>query len=262
MKKQLLYFIAFFVIATLSSMKPDDADNFVEFDDNLYVSKFEITNGEYNLFLKEMKKTYGPEKIEKFLPDSAMWTGRFDFSYNEPYTNLYHWHPSYDNYPVVNISKEAMEAYCTWKTESYNSKEKRTYKKVVFRLPTEKEWMRFSSPLPGHQLPWYGNFPYVLDEKSKEVCMVTNIKVIDYVSGTYDYVYDGASITSPVGSYPPNSIEIFDIIGNVAEFTSDDKIKGGSWYNKLSECLIDISQDYDLPDPRVGFRVVMEIIEK
>ena len=48
----------------------------------------------------------------------------------------------------------------------------------------------------------------------------------------------------------------------MAEYTSDDKIKGGSWDNFIEECLIDKTQNYSVPDPRVGFRLVMEIIEK
>ena len=69
-------------------------------------------------------------------------------------------------------------------------------------------------------------------------------------------------IAVSVGNYRENNIDIYDIIGNVAEVTSDGKIKGGSWSNTLEECFIDKSQDYSLPDPRVGFRLVMEIIEK
>ena len=55
---------------------------------------------------------------------------------------------------------------------------------------------------------------------------------------------------------------IYDVIGNVSEMTSDGKQKGGSWDNYPEECTVDKTQSYTLPDPRVGFRVIMEIIEK
>lgn len=262
MRKHFFYLALIFAIFILSSMKPETVDNYVRFDNDLFVSKFEITNGEYKQFINQLKENYGNDTVVSFLPDTALWTSKFNNSYNEPYTNMYYWHPSYDNYPVVNINKKAMESYSTWLTEKYNSNQKRKFKKVIFRLPTEREWMQFSSPLPGHKLPWYGDYPYVMDKECNKVCMLTNIKVMDYKLGKYNYVQDGALITCSVGSYKPNKIGIYDIIGNVAELTSDDKLKGGSWSNTLSECYVDISQDFELPDPRVGFRLVMEIIER
>ncbi len=48
----------------------------------------------------------------------------------------------------------------------------------------------------------------------------------------------------------------------VAEMTADGKIKGGSWNNTIDECTIDKTQSITLSSPYVGFRVVMEIIEK
>lgn len=262
MRKQLFYFIIVVAIATLSSMKPDTSKNFVKFGDNLFVSKFEVTNGEYKQFINYLKESHELIKVENFLPDSNQWTEKFDTLYNAPYVDFYHWHPAYDNYPIVNISKEAIDNYCSWLTERYNSNQKRKYKKVVFRLPTEKEWVLFSSPLPGHKLPWDGSYPDVIDKKSDKAFMLANIKVMDSASGKFNYNQDGALISCKIGSYKPNKIGIYDIIGNVAELTSDNKIKGGSWDNTLEECLIDKTQDYTLPDPRVGFRLVMEIIEK
>lgn len=214
------------------------------------------------LFINQLAEEYGRQKIDKLLPDSTLWTELFDYSYSEPHKNMYHWHPSYDNYPVVNISKTAMERYCTWLTEKYHANNKREFQEVVFRLPTEKEWMLFSSPLPGHKLPWYGDYPYIVDKEGEVSRMLANIKVMDYAVDKYDYTKDGALMSCAVGAYKPNHLGIYDVIGNVAELTSDNKIKGGSWDNTLLECLIDKTQEYTAPEPRVGFRIVMEVIEK
>ncbi len=64
------------------------------------------------------------------------------------------------------------------------------------------------------------------------------------------------------GHYKANNLGIFDIIGNVSEITQSGLQKGGSWDNYLEECTIDKTQNYELPDPRIGFRVVMEVIEE
>ncbi len=131
---------------------------------------------------------------------------------------------------------------------------------VIFRIPTAEEWMTFSSPLPGHRLPWYGSFPYQADQKGEFDQALANVKVLDYRSQKFNYSFDGALYTYKIGSYPSINLELHDIIGNVAELTSDNKIKGGSWDNTLPECYIDLDQNYHLPDPRVGFRVIKEVL--
>lgn len=233
-------------------------NNYVNFLDNLYVCKYEVTNVEYREFLNDLKAQKKNDEYSKCLYDSTQWIKKMPVSYNEPMVQLYHWHPAYDNYPVVNISHDAAKLYCEWLTEKYNNSAKKTYKKVVFRLPTVKEWELFADPLPGHNLPWYGNFPYT-DAEGKVA--LANIKV-KYLSGGDDYVFDGGLHTIVVGHYKPNNLGIYDVIGNAAEMTKNDTIKGGSWDNYLDECTIDKSQNYNPPDPRVGFRVVMEVIEK
>jgi hypothetical protein len=40
------------------------------------------------------------------------------------------------------------------------------------------------------------------------------------------------------------------------------KAKGGSWDNFIDECTVEKSQTYDGPDPRIGFRIFMEVVEE
>ncbi|MGE0089721.1 MAG: SUMF1/EgtB/PvdO family nonheme iron enzyme [Bacteroidales bacterium] len=265
MKNYLLIFQLIFIILLSNNLfgqsKQSKKEQFVRFENNLFVSKFELSNEEYKLFLTDVRKNASNDEITSLLPDSTMWVKSFEYSFNMPYTQLYHWHPSYNDYPVVNLKKEGIESYCNWLTEKYNTDPKREYKKVLFRLPTEAEWMKFSKPLPDHRLPWYGNFAYKMDKNDKPYALA-NIKVKNYATNSYDFVFDGGLITVKVGKYEPNSLGLFDIIGNVAEYTSDNKIKGGSWDSTLDECFIDKTQEYPITDPRVGFRLVMEIIEK
>ncbi|MDP4266583.1 MAG: SUMF1/EgtB/PvdO family nonheme iron enzyme [Bacteroidota bacterium] len=244
-------------IGLSSSGLPDINKDYVKFGSKLYASKHELRNFEYREFLNDLKLTKQNDKFSKCLYDSTQWLVKFKNSYNEPMTNMYHWHLAYDNYPVVNVTKEAADLYCEWLTTKYNNQTKKKFKKVVFRLPTEIEWKKLSSPLLGHNLPWYGNYLYENDKTP-----LANIKVMDYVSGKTDYVSDGGFHTIVTGHYKANKLGIFDVIGNVAEMTQNGIIKGGSWDNFLDECTIDKSQKFDLPDPRVGFRVIMEVIEE
>jgi formylglycine-generating enzyme required for sulfatase activity len=254
-----LSFIAVLFIILSFGMKADVKNNDVKIDNNLYASVYEVTNKEYRAFLQDLKSKNKNEEYHLCIYDSTQWIKKFPYSYNEPMTNSYHSHPAYDNYPIVNITKAAADAYCKWQTEKYNTSSTKKYKKVVFRLPSEIEWKKLASPLAGHNLPWYGNFPY---KSGEEKTFLTNIKVKNNVTGNNDYSCDGGVYTLIVEHYKANDLGVYDVIGNVAELTQSGTQKGGSWDNYLEECTIDKSQHFELPDPRVGFRVVMEVVEE
>jgi len=261
MKKLIFICVLIGLPFILSAKKKSKIDNYVEVKPTLFVAIYETTNAEYSEFLKDIIQKCTPETYEAFRPDSSLWKKSFVYSFNEPWVELYNSHPGFGNYPVVNVSKEAIEEYCKWKTKKFNSNQNRIFKKVIFRLPTEKEWLAFSSPIIGQRLPWNGDYPYII-KSDDQIIPLANIKVKDFVSGHHNYGFDRAMTTTNVGNYKCNRLGLYDIIGNIAELTNDNKIKGGSWDNTLDESYIDLSQSLSAPDPRVGFRLVMEIIEK
>ena len=104
------------------------------------------------------------------------------------------------NYPVVHISHEDAMAYCKWANR---------------RLPTEAEWEYAArgglentiffwgdaiSKLPKMANSWNGTFPYE------------------------NTISDGYELQAPTKSYSPNGFGLYDMAGNVWEWTSD-------WYN-------------------------------
>lgn len=141
-----------------------------------------------------------PKQALKNLDDySQWWEWRIGANWKQPYgpgSNL----NNKENHPVVHIAYEDALAYCQWANR---------------RLPTEAEWeyaskmglagstyskMETQVPVPETGNIWHGDFPY------------TNTKV------------DGFENTSPVKSFPPNSFGLFDMAGNVWEWTQD-------WYH-------------------------------
>lgn len=269
MKTILLSLMLILTQLTLSASSPKKVlkkfeESFKQISPNVYVDHTETTNGEYNWFLRQLKKENKEELYQACKLDSNQWVKKFVYAFNEPWTEKYHWHPGFNKYPVVNITKAGAEEYCMALARLYNKQEDRKFHKVIFRLPTEHEWMKASSPLPGHVLPWYGLLPYTAASLKKEGAsrFLTNIKVYSHDIKANRYALDGGNTTMAIGSFAANEVGIYDIIGNVAELTQDGIIKGGSWDNYIEECHINKSQNYEIPDPRVGFRVVMEVIEE
>ncbi len=62
-----------------------------------------------------IKKTSTP-----IYPDTLCWIRDFAYSYNEPMTRQYFWHPKYDDYPVVGVNWKQAKAFCKWRTEWLN----------------------------------------------------------------------------------------------------------------------------------------------
>jgi len=75
-------------------------------------------------------------------PDTLKWVRDFNYSYNEAYTNMYFWHPAFNNYPVVCINYKQAIAYLNWKTEKHQKEldKKGINFKVEYDLPNEIEW--------------------------------------------------------------------------------------------------------------------------
>lgn len=263
MKSRFLLFTCFVIILILfSSLKfhKQLEKNYIQFDVNLYASPYEVTNIEYREFLNALLASHQDELYRKSVYDSTLWNTKFETTNNNPLAAYYHSNNVYDNYPIVNISLEAANSYCNWLTSTYNNNPKRKFKKVLFRLPTEKEWIQLANPLPNQKLPWNGNQEFIyINKQQKYYC--ANLICIDSL-GNRNYTIDGGFLTTIVGHYKPNKIGIYDVIGNVCEMTSEGKLKGGSYNNTIEESYTDKTQNYTLPDPRVGFRIVMEVIEK
>jgi gliding motility-associated lipoprotein GldK len=147
-------------------------------------------------------------------PDTLSWIHDYTYSFNDPMTEKYFWHPAYDNYPVVGVNWKQARAFCVWRTEFLNAhlrSKKGEVELAEFRLPTEAEWEWAARG--GYALnpfPWGG--PYTRNEKG---CFLANFK-----PERGNYIGDGGLRTVIAAHYPPNDWGLYDMAGNVAEWTN------------------------------------------
>jgi len=242
--------------------------------DKFYMSKFEVTNLQYRTFLAELKAKGEMDKYRAAQIDSINW--RDKYAYNEPYVELYHSHPAYNHYPVVNISYEGAVMYCEWLTEKYNSYEKRKFKKVVFRLPTTEEWkLSAHGGLTNNVYPWKERS--LMNSDCKYMCNFQKFgdEGISYDAESKKYIAthqdtygiagslnDNADITAPVNSYYPNGFGICNVSGNVSEMVSEKgKALGGSYKSPGYDVRIESSEKFEKNSNHIGFRVCMDVVE-
>ena len=168
--------------------------------------------------------------IVNIYPDTTVWINDFANAYTEQYARYYFSNPIYDDYPVVGVSWEQANAFCAWRTEFLRSAyAMRGVQIEPFRLPTEAEWEYAARAGNKDQsYSWKTDIPH-----SDRGCFDGNFK-----PGDGDYSRDGYIITSPVGSYSSNDFGLYDMSGNVAEWTST------AWSEAGVHQASDINPDY------------------
>ena len=210
--------------------------------DGFFIDATEVTNKQFEKFVKATnyitvaERKIDWEEMKKELPpntpkphDSILQPGSLVFNKNidavvtmNTYFQWWTWkigaswrHPSgpnstiegKDNYPVVHIAYEDALAYCKWSNR---------------RLPTEAQWESAAQGTNKNTIFTWGNDLNRLN---------SNANTWQGVFPTKNDSKDGFEYSSPVKSYPPNSIGIYDMTGNVWELTSD--LFNANYYNQL-----------------------------
>ena len=146
-----------------------------------------------------------------------------------------------DDHPVVHVAYADAEAYARW---------------VGKELPTEAEWeFAARGGLEGAEFAWGSDFS----------------PAGRYMANTWQGAFphenlkrDGYERTSPVNAFPPNGYGVYDLIGNVWEWTTDwytakhpgDATKGGNIPHNPRGGREAESYDPRQPDIRIPRKVV------
>lgn len=153
-------------------------------------------------------------------PDTLCWVRDFSYSYNEPMSKKYYAHPAFGNYPVVGVNWKQATAFCEWRTLYLNAflASKKRNPESDFRLPTEAEW-EYAARGGRSQAPYPWGGPYL---RNKKGCLLANFK-----PGRGNYPEDGGFYTVRADAYWPNDFGLYNMAGNVAEWTSSLYYEGG-----------------------------------
>lgn len=217
-----------------------------------FMDKYEVSNKEYRAFLSELP----PEEREAMLPDSSVW---MQVHTRHGWTAYFRSKP-FENFPVIGVNWIQARAYCQAHTK---------------RLPTEAEWEYAArAGHTGRIYPWEGH-----DVRNDQGRYMANFN-----PGRPGYADDGWAFTAPVGTYPPNDWGLYNMSGNVAEWTMDAytptfgalsdfnplyrdstevrrTIRGGSWASSAFYLGVGVRDALprDQASPYVGFRCVRDI---
>jgi formylglycine-generating enzyme required for sulfatase activity len=245
--------------------------------DNVYAGMYEVTNKEYNEFLDYLMQN----KMDDIYERCKIQLDK----YEEPalsFMRSYHAkalpnkkNKHFSDYPVVNISFDAANAYCEWLSEQYNNTADRKYRKVKFRLPSVREWQLAATGFkhapswnlseikgesrkfePGREVgkkfesiivtlddpqvlyPWWNVYSMRNTPLNSRGCSMGNFKFPPNVKPCLPEKMstpDGFYMASSVGAYFPNGIGLYDVVGNVAEMSNENGSALGGSWNHAPE---------------------------
>jgi formylglycine-generating enzyme required for sulfatase activity len=208
-----------------------------------WLGKYPITRGQFDLFVQDTGyEATGPCRSDE---------GRDNRSWRDP------GFAQTDDHPVVCVSWDDAQAYVRWLSAKTGK---------VYRLPSEAEW-EYAARAGTTTARYWGD---IQDEPKAAWCHYAQVAECE----------GGYAQTAPVGGFPPNAFELYDMIGNVRERTEDcyhafyraapadgaawvtggcetRTARGGSWYDPPMQlrAAARAADPTMLRDARVGFRV-------
>lgn len=194
--------------AFLAKMRDGEAKSIVITKDTAYVNlRGDIVRETLSRISKGDKADFTNTYIVNVYPDVMSWMTDFANAKSEQYVEHYFSSKAYDNFPVVGVTWEAADAYCAWRTKKYIEDGKCGLVGFEgYRLPTEAEW-EFAARNGRSELeyPWYSDETHTRD---------------GLAHANFRASKDLKDLVSPVASFLPNRFGLYDMAGNVAEWTT------------------------------------------
>lgn len=219
---------------------------------NFETQKYEgsIVNKEGQIVPLVNRRSFLMHEAVPVYPDTLCWVRDFEYTFNEPFTLKYFSHFAFDDYPVVGVSWAQANAFCNWRTELQEETNLNVNETPAhdFRLPTESEWeVAARGGLQNSLYPWGSYYT-----RNGEGCYIANFKPM-----RGNYVADSPTTTTAmkVGEFDPNPYGLYDMAGNVAEWTSTAFFEAG--YEAINDMNPELQYNAKPDDPPVMKRKVV-----
>jgi len=204
-----------------------------EFNNSMLTYSYEVFNYEESARNPTQPRTSFISKYAvKAYPDTSVWVRQFAYSYNEPIALQYNWFPAFNKYPVVGVNWNQCNAFCDWRTRLWRSERERMhqYFESKFQLPNEMQW-EWAARGGRNEAPYPWGGPYLVNKKG---CYLANFK-----PQRGNYAADGGLYTVPVDRYYPNDYGLYNMAGNVSEWTSS------SYFTTTYQTVADINPEIE-----------------
>jgi formylglycine-generating enzyme required for sulfatase activity len=250
-----LFILFLFFLGTSFAQTKQWNQSWAKFSNGKWMQKTEVSNAEFRAFLEDVKKAGNLDGYYTYYPDSTGWKNIS--SANAPFEAYHFTNPSFDNYPVVNITYDAALAYCQWLSYKYSAQPNKSFGQVEFRLPTREEWMLAARGGKNDDRPYPWKGEELVDKKNQKLAnfRTEGSDLNDQIAGSRN---DKVFITTPVNSFFANEIGLYCMSGNVAEMVAEKGVAvGGSYVENANNILIDSKKEFKSSSADVGFRVLM-----
>jgi sulfatase modifying factor 1 len=209
----------------------DEAQHAVTIERPFAIAVYDVTRAEYARFVA----------ATGYAPDKPRCDWRDPKSAGVPFNQT-------PDDPVVCVNVSDAQAYVRWLSAKAGH---------AYRLPTEAEFEYAARGGSTAAWPWGPNSDRDHANTGADVCC-----------GPQTGGRDHWRYTSPVGSFPPNGFGLFDMVGNVWQWTADcgetcdsHAVRGGGWFHP-PDMGRSASRAVDAADFRVadiGFRVARSL---
>ena len=225
--------------------------------DAFLMSRHEITVGDFRKFVDDTDYETEVERNSEWFEGYCYAKGGnipfINISWENIHSELGGWYwddPGFDQteaHPVVCVSWNDAQAYIGWLSDRTGHN---------YRLPTKDEWQHAArATSAGKKYSWGDNLPE---------CNVNSNRGAHFDDGDQ---CDNLG-TAAVGSYKPNKLGLYDIHGNVFEWTQEcwkedcgkRVVRGGSWNSPANNLSSDYEGQYNQNTGahNAGFRVVRD----
>jgi sulfatase modifying factor 1 len=153
-------------------------------------------------------------------PHEAVWSADFPNAQMTVMDANYFTNKIYEYNPVVGVTWKQARAYADWRGTQLrlmikNNPNLRNFK-LSFSLPTEAQWQFAAEAKASPNDTTDRTVKTTIDEATGKERLSLNFK-----QGEGSYASDGSTFTLPVTSYTPNAFGIYNMAGNVSEWTLD-----------------------------------------